>query len=181
MLWRAKNSIFILLLTSGFLFPGAPAPAQVPTPAREQAQTPEQTPEQAPEKDKRPALAFPIPIGHSAQGVRIPIDTPEGPRQMLFDAEVAYRQDTEQLKLTALKVTTFDETGSTPQMVIELPLSFFDLKTLVLTREEPVTVRRDDLEIFGKNLVFNTQTRQGKFTGHVRVLVYQPPQEEEAK
>lgn len=135
-----------------------PAPAETPAPV-----------EAAPAKEK--GFDIPIPINHSAQGVRIPIYNPEGKLQMIFESEIAFRVDYEQLRLSHLKIATYDDNGAS-EMSIDMPLSIFDLKSRVLTSVDPVTIRRPDLEVVGGNMTFDTQTRQGKFTGPVRMLIY---------
>ena len=42
----------------------------------------------------------------------------------------------------------------------------------MVTSEVPVTVRRAEFEIVGQKMVFNTQTRVGEMTGHVRMTIY---------
>ena len=113
----------------------------------------------------------PIPIGHDAKGVRIPIYTPEGALQMMFESEIAFRVDARQLHLTQLKIETYSEAGK-PDMTIDMPDSLFDLRTRVFSSVEPVTIRRPDFEVTGGNMTFDTQTRRGKFTGPVRMLVF---------
>ena len=115
---------------------------------------------------------IPIPIGHDAKGVRIPIYTPDGTLQMMFESEIAFRVDTRQLRLTQLKIETYDEAGKS-DMFIDMPLSVFDLKTRVFSSVDPVTIRRTDFEVTGGNMTFDTQTNTGKFIGPVRMLVFQ--------
>jgi len=121
----------------------------------------------------------PIPINHDAKGVRIPIYTPEGTLQMMFESEIAFRVDVRQLRLTQLKIETYDEDGKS-DMFIDMPKSMFDLKTRVFSSVDPVTIRRTDFEVTGGNMTFDTQTRLGKFTGPVRMLVFNVSHEEDA-
>ncbi|MDD5349832.1 MAG: hypothetical protein PHQ12_06440 [Chthoniobacteraceae bacterium] len=130
--------------------------------------TPEASPSATP-ADK--SLDIPIPIGRTAKGVRIPLYAPDGKLQMLFESQVAFRMDAQQLQLTALKIATYDDEEK-PEMSIDMPQSVLNLKTRILTSTDPVTVRRTDMELVGGNMVFDTQTRQGKFTGPVRMLIY---------
>ena len=113
-------------------------------------------------------IDVPIAIGYDAQGIRIPIRSPEGKEQVVFETEIAFRQDQQTLRLSSLRIETFDDDGLT-EMVIDAPLSHFDLDTLILSSDKPITIRRPEVEITGDRLVFDTQTRQGKLTGNVRV------------
>ena len=113
-------------------------------------------------------LDVPVAIGHDVQGIRIPITSPDGKLQLVFESEIAFRKDQQTLQFSDLRVETFDDNGK-PEMIIEMPLSFFDLGTRVLTSEKPITIRRPDVEVTGDKLIFDTQKRQGKLTGQVRV------------
>jgi hypothetical protein len=164
-------------LAGSLLFFGAPG-AEAKTKKSKKTAVAKPTPENG-EK----SFEVPIPINHSAKGVRIPIYNPEGALQMIFESEVAFRVDEQQLKMTDLKIATYTE--GKPEMSIEMPNGFFNLKTRILSSTEPVTIRRPDLELTGSHMTFDTQTRMGKFTGPVRMLVYNiktenapnPPQE----
>ena len=133
--------------------------------------TPTPTPA-AGEKD----FEVPIPVNHDAKGVRIPIYTPEGTLQMMFESEIAFRVNARQLRLTQLKIETYDEAGK-PEMFIDMPKSLFDLKTRVFSSVDPVTIRRTDFEVTGGNMTFDTQTNTGKFLGPVRMLVFKSDNE----
>ena len=113
-------------------------------------------------------MDVPIPINHDFQGLRIPIYSPDGKLQMIFESEIAFRVDQQMLRLSGLSISTFDDDGQ-PEMAIEMPLSLFDLKTQVLTSEKSVMIRRPDVEVTGERLVFDTQSRRGKLSGQVRV------------
>ena len=129
--------------------------------------------------DGKKDFDVPIPINHDAKGVRIPIYTPDGTLQMMFESEIAFRVDARQLRLTQLKIETYDEAGQS-DMTIEMPNSVFDLKTRVFSSADPVTIRRTDFEVTGSNMTFDTQTRLGKFTGPVRMLVFNLSEEKSA-
>ena len=139
--------------------------------------TPSPVPEAA-EAAADKGIDVPIPINHAAKGVRIPIYTPDGKLQMMFESEVAFRVDAQQLRLEQLNIETFDADGKS-EMFIDMPKSTFDLKTRMLSSTDPVTIRRSDFEVTGGNMTFDTQTRQGKFTGPVRMLIFKNNSEAE--
>jgi len=143
--------------------------AAVPAEARKPKKSP--TPAEIPDKNADKGIDIPIPINHEAMGVRIPVYNPEGTLQMIFESEVAFRVDAQQLRLTQLKIETYDDDGKS-EMSIDMPNSLFNLKTYILSSADPVTIRRTDMELTGSNMTFDTQTRQGKFTGPVRMLIY---------
>ena len=145
------------------------SPSPTPAPAEAQAQA-----------DGKKDFDVPIPINHAAKGVRIPIYTPDGTLQMMFESEIAFRVDARQLRLTQLKIETYDEAGK-PEMSIDMPKSLFDLKTRVFSSIDPVTVRRTDFEVTGGNMTFDTETRLGKFTGPVRMLIFKADTDNEER
>jgi hypothetical protein len=122
------------------------------------------------ENTPKTAIDIPIPINHSAQGVCFPIWT-GGKLQMRYNMEEAFRVDGDYLRIAQLKLETFDEDGK-PEMTIDIQKSMLNLQTRIITSSDPVTIRRTDLELVGKNMTFDTQTRKGKFIGPVRVLIY---------
>jgi hypothetical protein len=50
--------------------------------------------------------------------------------------------------------------------------SMLDLDTRIVTSDVPVIVRRSDFAITGQKMIFNTQTRVGRMTGHVQMVIY---------
>ena len=123
------------------------------------------------EEEPRKLMDVPVAIGHGAEEIRIPIHSPEGLDQVVFEAEIAFRVDKQTLRLSSLHMDVFDDHGN-PEMTIDAPLSHFDLKTLILTSDEPIRIRRPEVEVTGDKLVFDTQTRRGKLTGQVRVRLF---------
>ena len=153
-------------LAGSFFFLGTPGlEAKTRKPKKETASTPAPTP-----KSGEKTFDVPIPINHSAKGIRIPVYSPEGDLQMIFESEIAFRVDEQQLQMTQLKIATYND--SKLEMSIDMPNGVFNLKTRVLSSADPVTIRRTDLELTGSNMTFDTQTRMGKFVGPVRMLVY---------
>ena len=114
---------------------------------------------------------IPIPVNHDALGIRIPVFDNAGKLQMYFNSEIAFRADDDHLRMTNLKIETFDDAGKS-DMLIDMPKSVLDLNTRVLSSDEPVTIRRIDFEVTGGHMTFDTQTRQGKFNGAVRMLIF---------
>ncbi len=123
------------------------------------------------EKKKETGLNVPIAIDHDADGLRIPSFDEKGKLQMYFDIAHAKRTDENHLAMSAAKVETYDDNG-TRDLSIEVPTSVLDLKTRIVTSSAPVTIRRSDFELTGDTMIFNTQTRIGRFVGNVRMLIY---------
>ncbi len=124
--------------------------------------------------EKVPAqLLLPLPKGQDSRGVVIPISDDEtGKKSMSFDIGVARRIDDNHVKMTNLVIETFTEGSDVKEMTIELPDSMLDMQTGVITGQERVTIKRSDFELTGQTMEFNTNTKQGKVQGDVKMIIY---------
>ncbi|HWL50872.1 MAG TPA: LPS export ABC transporter periplasmic protein LptC [Chthoniobacteraceae bacterium] len=122
-------------------------------------------------KEERDGIQVPIPIGHKAQGIKLPDFDENGNLRMNFEIGAAERVSGKVMEMSDLKIEMFGEDGAS-EMMMELSHSQIDLETRILSSAEPVTIHRHDLELTGSHMTFNTRTREGKFTGPVRMLIY---------
>ncbi len=122
-------------------------------------------------KRERDSFQVPIPVGHKAQGIKLPDYDENGLLRMNFEIGAAERISDETMEMSDLKIEMFGENGES-EMMIELSRSLLDLNTRILSSTEPVTIHRNDIELTGSNMTFNTRTREGKFTGPVRMLIF---------
>jgi hypothetical protein len=118
-----------------------------------------------------PKFNIPIPVSHDARGVKLPYYDERGRLQMYFNIAKAYRADLKHLEMTNAYMQTYDE-KAVPDANVFMTFSVLDLDTRIVTSDVPVTVRRSDFDIVGQKMVFNTQTRVGHMTGHVRMTIY---------
>ncbi len=125
-------------------------------------------------------MSIPMVEGPPSKGVHIPYYGPDGKLQMNFTIKVATKVDADHMKMSEAQVETFDAKGET-EMVIDLPESTLDLNTRIITTNQHVTIKRSDFEITGQNMEFNTETREGKLGGKVRMLIYNLSGESDAK
>jgi hypothetical protein len=116
-------------------------------------------------------ISVPVPPGHDAKGLVIPIRNAEGMIQMRFTMEIGARTDLKHMDMTTLLIETFDDEGK-EEMSINLPRSVLDLETRIITTNAGVLIKRSDFEITGQNMEFNTETRAGHLEGNVRMLIY---------
>ena len=124
------------------------------------------------DKNKEPEkLAFPVPVGHDSKGLKLPSFGPDGKLKMLFNIGVANRVSDNDVAMSDLQVQTYDEDGA-PEMNMELPVSSFNLATRVLSTDQAVTITRDDFVLTGHAMEFNTETRAGKLTKGVKMIIY---------
>lgn len=116
-------------------------------------------------------LAFPVPVGHDSKGLKLPSFDADGKLKMLFNIGTATRINDKDVKMSDLQVQTYGEDGA-PELSMDLPVSMFDLSTRVITARQKVKITREDFEITGNQMEFNTETRTGKLGGGVRMIIF---------
>jgi len=131
-----------------------------------------------PDGPKKP-VDVPVEKGHDSFQMFIPYFDGVGKRQMNFRIGVASRLDDNHIKMKDLQIETFDEEGK-HEMGIDLPTSVLNTETSIITTDQHVTIRRDDFELTGETMVFNTVTKQGGLGGNVRMLIYNLKEETDA-
>lgn len=123
------------------------------------------------EKEKLEPMPFPLPIGHGGKGLRIPYLDDGARKSMQFVIGKAERIDEDVVKMSDLKIEMLAQDDS-PEMKIDLPNSTMNLVTRVITGEKAVKVKRDDFELSGERMIFDTVSKQGTLQGNVRMLIY---------
>ena len=119
-----------------------------------------------------PKLSFPVPIGHDSKGLKLPTFWPDGQTlKMVFNIGTGTRIDDENVNMQDTSVQTFKEDGS-PEMDIALPVAAFNLKTRVISTQQRVVITREDFELTGNTMEFNTETRAGTLGGGVKMTIY---------
>jgi hypothetical protein len=116
-------------------------------------------------------LDVPVAPGHDSKGLRIPYYNSTGKHEMEFRIGVASRLDANHVEMTNLSIETFNEAGE-HEMQIDLPTAILDTDTSVVTSRKHVTIHRDDFDLTGETMIFNTRTKQGGLGGNVRMLIY---------
>jgi Lipopolysaccharide-assembly, LptC-related len=133
--------------------------------------------DRTPENDKLPTkLVIPLPKGQDSKGVIIPIPDAYGRKTMVFKIGVGTRVDENHVKMSDLLIETFTESGA-QELTVTLPSSLLDMNTRTITGDQSVTINRDDFQITGKNMEFNTETRKGWIKGDVKMIIYDLSQE----
>jgi hypothetical protein len=113
----------------------------------------------------------PVEKGHPSKGLVSPYYDSTGKHEMQFRIGEASRIDGNHIQMTDLGIETFDENGK-HEMQIDLPTAILDTDSSVVTSQKHVTVRREDFELTGEAMIFNTRTKQGGLGGNVRMLIY---------
>lgn len=122
-------------------------------------------------KKKREAMPFPLPVGHGGKGLRIPYIDGNAVKTMQFVIGTAQRTEENLVQMSNLKIEMLAEDDA-PEMTIDLPNSTLNLVTRVIQGEKAVKVKRNDFELSGDSLEFDTVAKQGTLKGNVRMLIY---------
>lgn len=112
---------------------------------------------------------LPMPVGIPVNGVRIPHLGEDGSLLMLMEADVAKKIDERTVELEGLSIEATDDEGR--KIFLEVPHAFFNLDDRILTGERSATIRREDFEIVGDELEFDTRTRFGTMRGNVKMTI----------
>lgn len=127
-------------------------------------------PADKPKSDRK--IDIPIPVGHDAKGLRLPMRNDQGKLQFVLDVEKVRRVDQANVEMHNSVIQTYDDQTGARSAKIEMIDSVMNTETNVLTTHDPVIVSRDDFRLTGDSAVFNTKTRQGKVIKNVRLIIY---------
>lgn len=116
-------------------------------------------------------LDLPVPSGQPQKGMKIPIYDADGKLKMNFAIGIATKIDPENIKMHELHIQTYKDDG-TMELDMDLPDATFNSKSKELTTKTKATIKRDDFEISGNSLTFNTETKHGIMGDGVRMLIY---------
>jgi hypothetical protein len=117
-------------------------------------------------------IDIPIPVGHDAKGLRLPMRNEQGKLQFILDVEHVLRVDQANVQMHNSIIQTYDDQTGAPSAKIELINSVMNTETNVITTQDPVVITRDDFRLTGDSAVFNTKSRQGKVVKNVRLIIY---------
>ena len=120
--------------------------------------------------EAKPDEKIPLPVGHEAKGLVLPDYDAEGRLRGRFEAGLARRINESSVELKDLKVTTFT-LDNKPELQIAMSQSLLDLNTRLLTSQHRTTVRRNDFQIEGDSMQFDSIARKGTLTGNVKMVI----------
>ena len=118
-----------------------------------------------------PRFPLPLPVGHDAEGSTVPNRDARGRLQMMFYIKKALRVDLHHLSMERTYMVSYVDKGM-PDTNVYMTRSVLDMDSEVVTSDVPVVVSRADFVIVGQKMIFNTQTRVGQMSGHVRMVIY---------
>lgn len=121
------------------------------------------------EKSSSGDFDLPVPVGMPVNGIKVPQYAEDGRRIMLFEAAVATKVDDHRVEMKDLKLEALDSNGK--KIFVELPEAVFNLDSRILTGEKSAKIHREDFEITGESIEFNTKTRFGTMRGDVKMVI----------
>lgn len=122
------------------------------------------------ESSEADPLASAIPEKMPMKGIKIPYYGPDGKTlQMTFDAELATKVSDTNIEMKNLKIDVYGDDNK--KFLIELPTSVFNLETRILSGKDHIRITREDFEITGDALEFETKTRFGTVLGNVKMII----------
>ena len=121
-------------------------------------------------KEPKP-IPFPLPLHEDAKEIKIPETSSDGTLLSKLMALKATRIDEDHVRMNEMNLDLYHPDGKEDFHII-MPTSVFNLKTRIITSQDPVTVRTQDFELTGEKMEFNTVDRTGRLIGKVRMLVH---------
>lgn len=148
-----KTAIFCLAGTLASANPTAGPAAPTPTPVKAGGED----------------FDIPVPLGMPVRGLKIPHRDQSGRVTMIFEADVAKKIDDSRIEMDELKIDAFDDDGR--KVFVQVAHSIFNLETRVLSGDTRSLIRRDDFEITGDSIDFDTRSRNGTLRGNVKMII----------
>ncbi|MFM8766080.1 MAG: hypothetical protein ACKOHM_05745 [Spartobacteria bacterium] len=112
---------------------------------------------------------LPVPEGMPVNGIKVPQYDENGKRLMLFEAAVAKKINAQLVDMQTVKLEALDGEGR--KIFVELPQAVFNLESRILTGDATAKIYREDFEITGDSIEFNTKTRFGTMRGNVKMVI----------
>jgi len=112
-----------------------------------------------------------IPLGVENTGAVLPSFDPTGRRTSLMTADVVRRVDGERLYAEGFVFEQFN-TDPAKNLRIDLSTAFYNMTSSTLRSTQRGKVSRQDFEIEGDNLIFDTTTNRGLMKGNIRMVIF---------
>lgn len=111
-------------------------------------------------------IDIPIPVGEPVTGIKIPQYDESGKVSMTLLAGKARKLDDSKVEFDNLKISFTDKEGK--EILVEIPHALLDTQTKLLSADSKTIITRDDFDISGEKVEFDTVSRTGRFKGRVR-------------
>lgn len=156
----------------------SPAPAEE-KPAKKEETKSELTKEKSAKKGEAPppdapqglgAFGMLLPLGQKNLDVKIP-SFKDGLPSSLIRAGSMTRLDDEYMEMEKLDIRLFGEARD-KDVRVQLVTGEYHMPSQLLSSEQRSRISREDFQLEGDSLVFDTKSQQGKMTGNVRMVIF---------
>jgi hypothetical protein len=126
-------------------------------------------------KDFSGEIQIPVSIGQILKGMRMPYYEKNKPDKlsMRFNAEQAQRTSETKFTFKGLRIEVFEDSADKPAMEVILNDAVFDRETSLLTSLDRAKIKGGQFEIIGRQLEFDSKTRNSRLQGPVFMTVTQ--------
>lgn len=111
-----------------------------------------------------------LPVGQRNLDVKIP-SFRDGRPNSLMRAGSMTRIDEENMAIEKMDIRMFGPTKDR-DVRVQLKTATYHMPSSILSSEERSRISREDFQMEGDSMVFDTKTQQGKMTGNVRMVIY---------
>lgn len=117
------------------------------------------------------AIDIPVEIGQSVKDVRVPHHDAQGELSLRLNAARAERSSSTQFTFSGLRIEIFDAKAGTPALEVLLPEAVFDQTTRRLVSDRRSVIKGETVEITGRQLEFDIDSRTSHLRGPVTMIV----------
>lgn len=122
----------------------------------------------------RNKIEVPVAIGQTVRGIRLPhYERGSNKLNLRLNAESAERASETKFTFKGLRIEIFDESEEKPAMEVILPEAVYDRETNLLTGQADSVIRGEQFEITGRQLEFDSNTRDSRLLGPVVMILTQ--------
>lgn len=116
-------------------------------------------------------LDIPVPIGQSVKDVRVPHYGADGKLSVRLNAGRAERSSNTSFNFGDLRIELFDDNQEEPALTVMLPEAVFDQNTRTLASDRRSVIQGESLEITGRSLAFDLDSRTSRLSGPVTMIL----------
>jgi hypothetical protein len=116
------------------------------------------------------AIGTILPVGQKNLDARMP-SFRDGKPSSLIEAGSMTRMDEDHMIMEKVHIRLYGATQD-EDLHVQLHSGDYDMKSQVLDSHERSRVSRNDFQLEGDSMVFDTRTQQGKMVGHVHMIIF---------
>ena len=111
-----------------------------------------------------------LPVGEKNLDVKIP-SFKDGVPSSTVRAGSMVRMDDDNMQMEKMDIRLYGESHD-KDVRIQLATAIYNMPSQILASNTRSRVSRDDFDLQGDSMVFDTRTQQGKMVGNVRMVIY---------